>query len=152
MSEVIVRADRRVAIKPFLVGLLISLVVLIGGFLLRTVDAMAMSALGVVAIFVLLVGSVRAVIWLHLAGRCTLSIGDGIVALRSRRRYIEFPVGDVGSVRILEGNPWPEWSRWATLPRIVIEPIRGDRVSARILLSDKAIKALNSKLEGLFSS
>lgn len=143
-------AEKRVALRPVVVGTVLAVLVALSGALLRAADPQALTALSVVATLVLLSGCARGVLWLLLAGRTRVAASDlGVELFRGRRRVV-VPAAEVVSVRIAYGEGWPELSRWALHARIQMVRRDGRAVTAPILLSTTAVVEGSRRLEALY--
>lgn len=135
------------ALRPLAVEIVLALVAIALGFAFNPTDSRALPALSAVAVLLTLSGAVRAGIWLLVGGWCTLTIANDVTTLESRTRCVDYPIEGIRSITITPGDAWPELSRWATLPAISVELVHGEKVSAKILLPDRRVAAVNREIE-----
>jgi hypothetical protein len=146
MNEVVVCADRSVAWRPVAVGIVMAVLVTAAGVLLRTVDPMALTGLGGAAVVVLMMGCARGVVWLVRAGRTRVVVREGELTVARGRRSTAYRVLDLRSVHMLSGERWPELSRWALHPRVVVTLRDGQEVSLPLLMAGDRVSAIDSAL------
>jgi hypothetical protein len=141
-----IRSQRAVALRPIVAAVLQATVITLVGAILGTVDRSAFPTLLLVGVFALIFGVGRAGLWLMVAGRVSVAVSDDQVVLARGARENVYPRSLVDTVRVSSGDAWPEWSRWALFPHVVIRFRDGHRVTRKILLSHELVNRANREL------
>ncbi len=147
--QVWIKAERRVAARPIVAGVVLALGAAVAGLLLGRDDPEAPLVMFAFAVVGLLLGVGRAILWLALAGWTTVEVHDHQVIIETAVRRTVLPRDEVESLEIEDGDDWPELSRWALLPRVVVTTRCRQRRTARILMRPAVIAGWNDALADL---
>ena len=100
----------------------------------------------VLAIVFVLAGVARAALWAYLAGRRRVELTAAAVVVVRGRRVRSIPWADVRELRFETGDRWPEWSRIAVFPAVVVCAAPRDEVTVRPVLRGRSVVAARATL------
>ncbi|MGY1750719.1 hypothetical protein [Modestobacter sp. SYSU DS0511] len=113
--------------RPFLAFGAIAGAVLVAGFVAWVSGSiLGLQVANFVAVVCVATACVRALIWWLVPARVVVSHDDsGLFVRRGGKLLRDYPWADIQEVRLVWGDRWPEWNRWATFPCLSVV-LRGE--------------------------